>query len=866
MARPSRYPIALLAALGALALVPASASAATITVNSTADTQANDGTCTLREAIVAANGNAASGGADNECAAGQASPTEDRIEFAISGAAPHVIAPAVGLPDVTEVVTIDGSTDDTDEIALNGAPGNVAFGLRLAGGSTAESLSIYGFGTGVLLTSPNGSVLNSFIGTSEAGAAGLGNGDGIGMSSSDGTVRGNVISGNDNDGVRVFSTGNVLAGNRIGTTPGGTAALANGGDGVTITESADDVTIGGPALADMNLISGNGATGINAAETTLVGTGITGITIEGNRIGTRVAGENAQGNAAEGILLTGNVTGTAITDNLISGNGQEGIELRVNVVQPDGAPGPSDTTIAGNLIGTDDDGESTLANSAGISISGNDANPAADNVIGGPSGLTVGGACTGDCNVISGNGGTGITSIETTDGLEVLGNHIGADVTGAVDLGNGSDAIELNGSDGGTIGSPAAPNVLSGNDGAGVTVFGLTATGNEIRANRIGVSSSGTAALGNDDRGIWLLGAGTGNIIGGLGAGEGNVIANNGTSTDPGVQITAGSTDEAVVGNSIHSNAGLGIDLHTVGVTANDAGDADAGDNDQQNFPVIEAAIADVGTVVRGTLGSTANSDFRIEVFANTNPDVSGYGEGQTLLGSLNVTTDGTGTADFSAVLPGVAGGGQAITATATQLNPPGAPLSTSEFGPNLSEGVCDVLGTPGDDPAVQGTTADELLCGLAGDDSMDGGGGDDAFLGGEGTDELDYSSATGGVVVDLLTGTASGAGAGSDLLLSLEDVAGSDFDDEITANDEDNKLKGLDGKDTLLSKDGKDKLRGGDGGDDLDGGKGDKDDLDGDDGKDSFDGGKGDKDDCDGGPDKDRKPAKGCEKKKSIP
>jgi CSLREA domain-containing protein len=46
------------------------ARAVSITVNSTADTVADDGECTLREAIIAANTDAASGGAMGECAAG----------------------------------------------------------------------------------------------------------------------------------------------------------------------------------------------------------------------------------------------------------------------------------------------------------------------------------------------------------------------------------------------------------------------------------------------------------------------------------------------------------------------------------------------------------------------------------------------------------------------------------------------------------------------------------------------------------------------------------------------------------------------------------------------------------------------------
>jgi len=55
-----------------MVVLASAAQAATITVNSLADTATNDGECTLREASAAANTNTASGAAAGECAAGQA--------------------------------------------------------------------------------------------------------------------------------------------------------------------------------------------------------------------------------------------------------------------------------------------------------------------------------------------------------------------------------------------------------------------------------------------------------------------------------------------------------------------------------------------------------------------------------------------------------------------------------------------------------------------------------------------------------------------------------------------------------------------------------------------------------------------------
>src|SRR5512144_1496433 len=92
-----------------LALSRGVASAATITVNSTADVAADDGQCTLREAITAANPpNAASGAMPGECAAGAASPAVDHIEFDVPGSGVQTITLASSLPLIAEPTTIDG--------------------------------------------------------------------------------------------------------------------------------------------------------------------------------------------------------------------------------------------------------------------------------------------------------------------------------------------------------------------------------------------------------------------------------------------------------------------------------------------------------------------------------------------------------------------------------------------------------------------------------------------------------------------------------------------------------------------------------------------------------------------------------------
>ena len=448
--------------LGTLAVLVASAAfvptapAATITVNSTGDAVADSGTCSLREAIIAANGNAASGATANECAAGAAVPTVDRIEFGISGGPIHSINPGSALPDLTEIVTVDGATDDVpgpgpDEVKLDGvgAPA-LSTGLDIAADDvTIDELTIVRFAVGVDLSGSADAVLrDSFIGTDPAGGASLGNtDDGVrlgfdDLSTTDARVRDNVISGNGTEGIviREDASQSDVTGNRIGTTPGGNGPLANGQEGIEVIGAASQNTIGGDQPQDLNLISGNGSGGVRFFNSGLARA--SGNAVTGNRIGTRVAGENPEPNDGAGVTITGALDETEVRGNLISGN-FDGVNVNETGVQPAGEAGPTDTIVAGNLIGTDKDGEAVIANTiSGINVIEINGRPIRGTVIGGTSGLTPGGPCSGDCNLIAGVPVANATvRIEGPDGTEVLGNHIGTDLAGTAGLSNFDDGI-----------------------------------------------------------------------------------------------------------------------------------------------------------------------------------------------------------------------------------------------------------------------------------------------------------------------------------------------------------------------------------------------------------------------------------------
>src|SRR5207253_437996 len=160
-----------------------------------------------------------------------------------------------------------------------------------------------------------------------------------------------------------------------------------------------------------------------------------------------------------------------------------------------------------------------------------------------------------------------------------------------------------------------AGNVISGNDGDGVDIW--AASGTSVSGNIVGFALDGTSALGNTREGVYFY-AGAGQTV--VGGTTPNRIGHNG---DAGVWIADG-TGITGRGNTIDANGGLGIDVGDPGVTANDPGDADAGANELQNFPVLDPAFAG-GTEVSGTLDTTANGSFVVEIFGSPVCNPSGY-------------------------------------------------------------------------------------------------------------------------------------------------------------------------------------------------------------------------------------------------
>ena len=746
--------------------------AATFVVDSTGDQVAvaptNDGICdadptagvfcTLRAAIQEANGSAG----------------PDIIHFNILPAGAKTIVLGSFLPNITSVVTIDGTTQPgfvaappfAPVIELNAAAASSPLNLRGgSSGSTIRGLCINRApGSAIrILESSNNVIVGNFIGTDLTGTAALGNRVGIyiggtGVAANGNRIGGvappdrNIISGNTpDDGIQINAgTGgaadNIVEGNYIGVDVSGTLPLGNATQGVALftSNSNSDNVVGGTAPNAGNVISANGNDGVLIADA-----GTTGTLVQGNRIGTNAAGTAAIPNF-RGIEITNSSSSNTVggppgSQNLISGNTAQGILITT--------AGTTNNTVTRALIGTNAAGNAKIPNGVhGVEIN----NGASNNTIGG---------AIGTGNVISGNGFSGVNIIgAATSGNIILGNIIGLDQAGAAILSNTQFGLAIaQGSNANIVGNATGRNVISGNDMGGVRIVDIATDNNLVQSNYIGLDVTGMLARpnvangvildtggvatgnrigsvglgnvisGNGSAGVRILngmtgtlvvdniigrnanntasvpnGAGgvriqasSGNTIGGTGTRDGNIIAGN---TGDGVAVVGVATGNAILGNRTFSNIGLGVDLLDDAVTVNDGAKSAGQPNLLMDFPVFTAAtqtgnLLDVTGYVGSAPGQALFANARVEVFKSDN-EVSGFGEGEILLGVVTSDASGNFSGTFDITGKGMVPGDQ-ITGTATDTS-----NNTSELAANFGPAVTIAYSVGTDNTALYSDTA----------------------------------------------------------------------------------------------------------------------------------------------------------------
>ena len=400
------------------------------------------------------------------------------INFNLPGDGPHTISPGSSYPTLTGSMIIDGfsqagavananslanGNNATVQIEIDGSSaGTDVNAFVLDGASFAiKGLSIYGFDAGIFIENGSSSSIEGcFLGFNALGNR-IADEMGVTIFNTDSITIGgtsaasqNVISGN----VIITETGaenNVVSGNYIGASPDGATSISSGM--VIVDNGASFNTI------NSNLISGSSYSihiinsSLNTIQQNITGTNSTGLTAI------------AQGT----IVLTDNASLNTIDDNLISGTGN-GIEINQDSYQ---------NTITNNLIGTDASGTSGLnAGLYGILVQ----TGAHDNQIG-----TV-----NNGNIIGGLTEVGI-GLNGVDNNVLQANYVGTNPTGD-NISIATEGIWVGGdSEGNVIGGTSAGegNIITNNGGSGISLSGLTGQGNAFLGNAI--YNNGLSGIGD---------------------------------------------------------------------------------------------------------------------------------------------------------------------------------------------------------------------------------------------------------------------------------------------------------------------------------------------------------------------------------
>ncbi|PPQ19123.1 hypothetical protein CV770_12515 [Bradyrhizobium sp. AC87j1] len=210
-----------------------------------------------------------------------------------------------------------------------------------------------------------------------------------------------------------------------------------------------------------------------------------------------------------------------------------------------------------------------------------------------------------------------------------------------------------------------------------------------------------------------------------------------------------------------------------------------AGDLGADGTKQITAQFSDVA----GNSSTSAALSFTLDTTA---PAVAITSTGGPVNQASQIITGTVGVADAGAsvtILDGsttigtaiVQGNGSwSITVTLNQGgNSLTARVSDAAGNTATSGAVVYSVGVPG---AILGDAGDNTLTGTAGNDAFQGFGGNDTFNGLSGVDRAVYVDATGGITADLTTGTVTGPGVGTDTLVGIEAIQGSNFADHYSA------------------------------------------------------------------------------------
>jgi len=394
-------------------------------------------------------------------------------------------------------------------------------------------------------------------------------------------------------------------------------------------------------------------------------------------------------------------------------------------------------------------------------------------------------------------GDNGANVLAGGDGADQLNGGGGVDTASYVDS---AAAVTVSLATGTGLGGAAEGDLLVQMENVSGSAFNDTLTGD----------TSANVLVGGDGNDVINAGAGDDFLVGG--AGDDDIIGGDGIDTLSYATATAG----------------IYIDLHTSGFSRQDGGDGlDLLYGDIENLigSAFDDALAgnDAANVLDGGAGddeiwASGADDRLIGGAGNDFLSGSGYGvttfvfaanSGHDLVAGFTpkATLPSYLAHDVIEIDPGVLPNFAALMAAATE----------DEYGHTtirLSDTSSIVLWSV----SKASLSADDFLFvspGWEGNDTLYSASGNDTLNGGSGNDTASYAVAAAGVTVSLaMSGPQNTIGAGTDTLVSIENLTGSGFADTLFGDTWNNTLIGGSGNDRLTGQDGRDTLTGGAGND----------------------------------------------------
>lgn len=551
------------------------------------------------------------------------------------------------------------------------------------------------------------------------------------------------------------SRDDILVGNSI-------IDILSGGDGNDVIEGKGgaDVLTGGDGIDTLSYATSPAAVNVSLKPGLL---GLISLSSGGDATGDLVSigFENVVGSAFAD-TLTGNVTANTLAglagDDTLNGDG--GDDVLIGGAGADRLDG-----------GTGFDTANYLESAAGIQVN-----------------LATGTGAGGDA------AGDTLLNIERVVGSRFDDTITGSDAVNTLEGGAGNDKLS----------GGAGADTLDG--GAGTDTALYLESNSAVIVNLAAGLATGGHATGDRLIGIENL---TGSIYNDQLTGDGGVNHLSGFSGDD--RLVAGGGNDTLAGGlgADYIDGGSGIDTayysNSAAVIVNLATGINSGGE----------ATGDVLVNIENLVGSAYNDSLTGDFFDNSLYGMAGNdrlygGDGRDTLeggAGADVLDGGAGidTATYERSTAGVSV--DLSTGTGTGGDAQGDTLVNIERV--LGSRFNDILTGDAGANDLRGGDGNDTLNGGAGSDELRGGAGADTLNGGAGQDTVYYYESNAGVTVNLITGTGSGGHAQGDILIDIETVGGSQYNDTLIGNDTRNLLRGYNGNDVLRGNGGADTLVG---------------------------------------------------------